>query len=33
MLASNTSTLDIDEFAQSSGRPSQVIGHHFFSPT
>ena len=32
MLASNTSTLDIDEFAQASGRPAQVIGHHFFSP-
>jgi 3-hydroxyacyl-CoA dehydrogenase len=32
VLASNTSTLDIDEFAQASGRPSQVIGHHFFSP-
>ena len=32
ILASNTSTLDIDEFAQSSGRPQQVIGHHFFSP-
>jgi 3-hydroxyacyl-CoA dehydrogenase len=32
VLASNTSTLDVDEFAQSSGRPSQVIGHHFFSP-
>ncbi len=32
VLASNTSTLDIDEFAQSSGRPAQVIGHHFFSP-
>jgi 3-hydroxyacyl-CoA dehydrogenase len=32
ILASNTSTLDIDEFAQSSGRPAQVIGHHFFSP-
>jgi 3-hydroxyacyl-CoA dehydrogenase len=32
VLASNTSTLDIDEFAQSSGRPGQVIGHHFFSP-
>jgi 3-hydroxyacyl-CoA dehydrogenase len=32
VLASNTSTLDIDEFAHSSGRPSQVIGHHFFSP-
>ena len=32
VLASNTSTLDIDQFAQSSGRPANVIGHHFFSP-
>ncbi len=32
VLASNTSTLDIDQFAKASGRPSQVIGHHFFSP-
>jgi 3-hydroxyacyl-CoA dehydrogenase len=32
ILASNTSTLDIDEFATSSGRPAQVVGHHFFSP-
>jgi 3-hydroxyacyl-CoA dehydrogenase len=32
VLASNTSTLDIDTFAQSSGRPAQVVGHHFFSP-
>jgi 3-hydroxyacyl-CoA dehydrogenase len=32
VLASNTSTLDIDEFAAASGRPAQVIGHHFFSP-
>ena len=32
MLASNTSTLDIDEFASASGRPAQVLGHHFFSP-
>jgi 3-hydroxyacyl-CoA dehydrogenase len=32
VLASNTSTLDIDELAVSSGRPSQVVGHHFFSP-
>jgi 3-hydroxyacyl-CoA dehydrogenase len=32
LLASNTSTLDIDEFARASGRPAQVIGHHFFSP-
>jgi 3-hydroxyacyl-CoA dehydrogenase len=32
LLASNTSTLDIDEFARASGRPGQVLGHHFFSP-
>ena len=32
LLASNSSTLDIDELARASGRPSQVIGHHFFSP-
>jgi 3-hydroxyacyl-CoA dehydrogenase len=32
LLASNTSTLDIDELARSSGRPAEVIGHHFFSP-
>jgi 3-hydroxyacyl-CoA dehydrogenase len=32
ILASNTSTLDIDELAAASGRPAQVIGHHFFSP-
>jgi len=32
VLASNTSTLDIDQFAQSSGRPASVIGTHFFSP-
>ncbi len=32
VLASNSSTLDIDEFARASGRPAQVIGHHFFSP-
>ena len=32
VLASNTSTLDIDEIAAASGRPAQVIGHHFFSP-
>ncbi len=32
ILASNTSTLDVDEFARASGRPGQVIGHHFFSP-
>jgi len=32
ILASNSSTLDIDEFAKASGRPPQVVGHHFFSP-
>ena len=32
VLASNTSTLDIDALADASGRPTQVIGHHFFSP-
>ncbi|HEV3057838.1 MAG TPA: 3-hydroxyacyl-CoA dehydrogenase NAD-binding domain-containing protein [Vicinamibacterales bacterium] len=32
ILASNSSTLDIDEFARASGRPSQVLGHHYFSP-
>ncbi len=32
ILASNTSTLDIDEFATASGRPHKVVGHHFFSP-
>ena len=32
ILASNSSTLDIDQFAQASGRPSQVLGHHYFSP-
>jgi 3-hydroxyacyl-CoA dehydrogenase len=32
VLASNTSTLDIDEFARASGRATQVVGHHFFSP-
>ncbi len=32
ILASNTSTLDIDEIASSTSRPSDVIGTHFFSP-
>src|SRR5919198_1527763 len=32
ILASNSSTLDIDEFGRASGRPPQVLGHHFFSP-
>lgn len=32
VLATNTSTLDVDEIAASTGRPEQVIGLHFFSP-
>jgi 3-hydroxyacyl-CoA dehydrogenase len=32
LLASNTSTLDIDALAEASGRQSHVVGHHFFSP-
>ncbi len=32
ILASNTSTLDIDEIASATSRPGSVIGHHFFSP-
>lgn len=32
ILASNTSTLDIDAIAAATSRPESVIGHHFFSP-
>jgi 3-hydroxyacyl-CoA dehydrogenase len=32
VLASNTSTLSIDEIASATKRPHMVIGHHFFSP-
>jgi 3-hydroxyacyl-CoA dehydrogenase len=32
VLASNTSTLDIDAIASATSRPQQVVGHHFFSP-
>jgi 3-hydroxyacyl-CoA dehydrogenase len=32
ILASNTSTLDLDEIAQTTSRPGDVIGLHFFSP-
>ncbi|MBI4904603.1 MAG: enoyl-CoA hydratase/isomerase family protein [Acidobacteria bacterium] len=32
ILASNTSTLSIDEIASATKRPQMVIGHHFFSP-
>jgi 3-hydroxyacyl-CoA dehydrogenase len=32
VLATNTSTLDIDEIATAVSRPQDVIGMHFFSP-
>ncbi len=32
ILASNTSTLDIDEIASATSRPEDVVGTHFFSP-
>lgn len=32
ILASNTSTLDVDEIASITKRPQDVIGLHFFSP-
>jgi 3-hydroxyacyl-CoA dehydrogenase len=32
VLASNTSTLDIDAIAAATSRPEMVIGTHFFSP-
>ncbi len=32
ILATNTSTLDIDEIASATNRPEMVVGHHFFSP-
>lgn len=32
ILATNTSTLDVDEIAAVTGRPGQVMGTHFFSP-
>lgn len=32
ILASNTSTLNIDEIASATTRPEWVIGHHYFSP-
>ena len=32
ILASNTSTLDIDEIAAATKRPQDVIGWHFFAP-
>jgi 3-hydroxyacyl-CoA dehydrogenase len=32
LLASNTSSLDIDEIAKITSRPQSVVGLHFFSP-
>ncbi len=32
ILATNTSTLDVDEIARATSRPEDVIGLHFFSP-
>ena len=32
ILATNTSTLDVDEIASATTRPQEVIGTHFFSP-
>ena len=32
ILASNTSTLDVDEIAAATKRPQDVIGWHFFAP-
>jgi 3-hydroxyacyl-CoA dehydrogenase len=32
ILATNTSTLDVDEIAAVTSRPGDVLGLHFFSP-
>jgi 3-hydroxyacyl-CoA dehydrogenase len=32
ILASNTSSLDVDAIASATSRPHRVIGHHFFAP-
>jgi 3-hydroxyacyl-CoA dehydrogenase len=32
LLATNTSTLDVDEIAAATSRPQDVVGTHFFSP-
>jgi 3-hydroxyacyl-CoA dehydrogenase len=32
ILATNTSTLDVDEIARATSRPESVLGTHFFSP-
>ncbi|HEY3912584.1 MAG TPA: 3-hydroxyacyl-CoA dehydrogenase NAD-binding domain-containing protein [Stellaceae bacterium] len=32
LLATNTSTLDVDQIARATSRPQDVVGTHFFSP-
>ncbi|MBV8936060.1 MAG: enoyl-CoA hydratase/isomerase family protein, partial [Alphaproteobacteria bacterium] len=32
LLATNTSTLDVDQIARATARPESVLGMHFFSP-
>jgi 3-hydroxyacyl-CoA dehydrogenase len=32
LLATNTSTLDVDEIARATTRPQDIVGTHFFSP-
>jgi 3-hydroxyacyl-CoA dehydrogenase len=32
IIATNTSTLDVDALARASGRPAEFLGMHFFSP-
>lgn len=32
IIATNTSTLDVDALGQATGRPADVLGMHFFSP-
>ncbi len=32
IIATNTSTLDVDALAAATGRPADVVGMHFFSP-
>lgn len=32
IIATNTSTLDVDRIAAATGRPADVLGTHFFSP-
>jgi 3-hydroxyacyl-CoA dehydrogenase len=32
IIASNTSTLDVDVLAEATGRPADVVGMHYFSP-